>query len=121
MKNYEVAALLDIYQGVLTEKQRDLIDLYYNEDLSLGEIAENRGITRQGVRDAVKRSEFVLFDLEENLGVARRRDQLAVRIKEAQALIEKINTENENACHSGPIRELTDQLLKLLEATQEEF
>ena len=76
-----MAALLDVYGKVLTDKQRDLIDLYYNEDLSLGEIAENRGITRQGVRDAVKRSEFVLYELEENLGVLHLRERLDGRLK----------------------------------------
>ena len=121
MKDYEVAALLDVYGKVLTEKQRDLIDLYYNEDLSLGEIAENRGITRQGVRDAVKRSEYVLYDLEENLGVLNRRSRLSVRFGEIQELLQKIDTENEQSCHSGPIRELLGRLKELIVRTEEEF
>ena len=54
-KNLKVALLLDYYSAMLTDKQRDLIDLYYNEDLSLAEIAEHESITRQGVRDGIKR------------------------------------------------------------------
>ena len=49
-KNLEVAYLLDYYGGMLTEKQREVVELYYNEDLSLSEIAENSGISRQGER-----------------------------------------------------------------------
>ena len=47
--------LLDIYGALLTDRQRDVLDLYYNDDLSLSEISENLGITRQGVRDAIRR------------------------------------------------------------------
>lgn len=52
--NVEITILLDFYGDMLTAKQRDFINLYYNDDLSLAEIAENEGITRQGVRDAIK-------------------------------------------------------------------
>ena len=62
-KNLEIAVLLDLYGDMLTEKQRDFLGYYYNDDLSLSEIAENEGITRQGVRDAIKRAEAQLFDM----------------------------------------------------------
>lgn len=71
-KNIEVAILLDVYGDMLTEKQRDLIDLYYNEDLSLGEISQNQNITRQGVRDSIKRGEQFLFELEDKLGILKK-------------------------------------------------
>lgn len=71
-KNLEVTVLLDFYGDMLTEKQRSFIDLYYNEDLSLAEIAENEGITRQGVRDAIKRAEAQLFNMESKLGLVER-------------------------------------------------
>jgi len=71
-KNIEISYLLDYYGDVLTEKQKDAIDLYYNEDLSLAEIAEHVGITRQGVRDAIKRGEEILLDLEKKLGFTRK-------------------------------------------------
>ena len=53
-KNLDVIILFDIYGNMLTQKQQDFISYYYNDDLSLAEIAENEGITRQGVRDAIK-------------------------------------------------------------------
>ena len=71
-KNLEISLLLDFYGEMLTEKQRDMVDYYYNDDLSLSEIAENEGITRQGVRDAIKRAEAQMLEMEERLGLARR-------------------------------------------------
>ena len=56
-KKIEISMLWQIYGALLTEKQRDYIDYYYNEDLSLAEIAQNDGITRQGVRDIIKKGE----------------------------------------------------------------
>ena len=63
-KNMEISFLLDFYGDMLTEKQRSMVDYYYNEDLSLAEIAENEGITRQGVRDSIKRAEVQLLEME---------------------------------------------------------
>ena len=71
-KNLDVIMLFDIYGEMLTKKQQDFISYYYNDDLSLAEIAENEGITRQGVRDAIKRSEQQLVEMEERLGLAKR-------------------------------------------------
>ena len=71
-KNLEISFLLDFYGEVLTEKQRDVMEQYYNDDLSLSEIADNFGITRQGVRDAIKRGEGIILDLEEKVGFAAR-------------------------------------------------
>ena len=70
-KDLKFASLLDIYGGVLTEKQRDMMELYYNEDLSLSEIAEDAEISRQGVRDSIKRGEETLTELEEKIGVIK--------------------------------------------------
>ncbi|MGN0666024.1 MAG: YlxM family DNA-binding protein [Huintestinicola sp.] len=75
-KDLRVAVLLDYYAPMLTEKQRDVIDLYYNEDLSLGEIAEHESITRQGVRDSIKRGEQTLHDLEKSLALAEKSRRL---------------------------------------------
>lgn len=64
-KNLYVSALLDVYGECLNDKQKELTEYYYNDDLSLAEIAENAGITRQGVRDIIKRAEQRLIELEE--------------------------------------------------------
>ena len=67
MKNqaYRMAMLYDFYGDLLTDRQKEFYDLYYNEDLSLAEIAENYGITRQGVRDVIVRAEAYLTEIEE--------------------------------------------------------
>ena len=75
-KNLRFSVLLDHYSPLLTEKQRNVIDLYYNEDLSLAEIAEHENITRQGVRDSIKRGEQTLFELEAALGLAEKAERL---------------------------------------------
>lgn len=76
-KNLEITVLYDFYGDLLTEKQQEVIELYYNEDLSLAEIAALSGITRQGVRDSIKRAEGQLTEFEERVGPrpALHRDQ----------------------------------------------
>ena len=61
-KNIRVSTLLDYYGAMLTEKQRNFIELYYNEDLSLAEIGNPLGITRQAVMSLIKRTEGVLLN-----------------------------------------------------------
>ena len=74
MKNqaYRMAMLFDFYGDLLTERQREFYDLYYNEDLSLAEIAENYGISRQGVRDVIVRAEAAMSEIEEKTHIIRR-------------------------------------------------
>ncbi|MBE6855134.1 MAG: hypothetical protein E7501_05770 [Ruminococcus sp.] len=71
-KNLSYALLLDLYGVMLTEKQRKTLELYYFEDLSLAEIAAGDGISRQAVRDLIKRGEQLLTQLEEKLGFLSR-------------------------------------------------
>ena len=70
-KDLSISALLDFYGPFLSEKQRNLLHHYYNEDLSLSEIAENEQITRQGVRDLIKRGELQLKRYEDECGWCR--------------------------------------------------
>ena len=94
MKNqaYRMAMLFDFYGDVLTDRQKEFYDLYYNEDLSLGEIAENYGITRQGVRDVIVRAEAVLTELEDKTGLIKRfhatRRQLEQLLRDADRMVE---------------------------------
>ena len=80
---FRMTMLFDFYGDLLTERQREFYDLYHNEDLSLAEIAENYGITRQGVRDVIIRAEAILNDFEEKTGIVarflRRRSTGAIR------------------------------------------
>ena len=71
-KDLSLGFLFDFYGELLSEQRKNVFDLYYNEDLSLSEIAEQVGITRQGVRDTVKKAEKQLLDFEEKLGLASR-------------------------------------------------
>ena len=68
----ELALLLDFYGGLLTEKQRNYMELYYNEDFSLSEIADLNGITPQGVRDVISRGETALREVERKTGLIAR-------------------------------------------------
>ena len=71
-KKVELAYLMDFYGGMLTEKQREVLSMHCEEDLSLGEIAAEEAISRQGVYDTLTRTARKLFDMEEKLGIAAR-------------------------------------------------
>ena len=71
-KNLEINYLLDFYGEVLSERKRTVLEMYYNDDYSLAEIASDIGISRQGVRDIIKKSEDELIYLEEKLGLFKK-------------------------------------------------
>jgi len=91
-KNVKVSMLCQMYGKLLTEKQFELIDDYYNNDLSLSEIAENNNITRQAVRDNIKKGEKKLFEYEEKLGFMKRMLNQEEKIVYVLSEIAKINT-----------------------------
>ena len=72
MEALEMSLLFDYYGGMLTDKQRECFDMRYNQDLSLGEIAQVLGVSRQGVHDNLTRTEALLRKMEENIGCVRR-------------------------------------------------
>ncbi len=92
MKNqaYRMTMLYDFYGEVLTDRQKEFYDLYYNEDLSLGEIAENYNITRQGVRDVIVRAAGILEGLEEKTGLIRRYQENRAVMNEMQKEIDTL-------------------------------
>ena len=71
-KTLRMSLLYDFFGDLLTEKQKEYFNLHYNEDLSLSEIAETAGISRQGVRDIIVRAENQLTEMEEKTGIVRR-------------------------------------------------
>ncbi len=107
-KNLDVVILTDYYGEMLTDNQRKFIEYYYNDDLSLAEIAENEGITRQGVRDAIKRAESQLFDMERKLGFAKRSKQIKEGFEKILKCTEVINEYNMNVSLS---REINDAVV----------
>ena len=72
MDALEMSLLFDFYGGMLTEKQRECFDMRYNQDLSLGEIGEAMGVSRQAVCDNLARTEALLRRMEDNIGCVRR-------------------------------------------------
>ena len=72
MDALEMALLFDTYGGMLTDKQRECFDMRYNQDLSLGEIAEMMEVSRQAVNDNLKKTEALLRRMEENIGSVKR-------------------------------------------------
>lgn len=89
-KNVEIALLFSFYRNMLTERQADTVDLYYNEDLSLSEIGNNLGISRQGVRDNLKRAETILYDTENKLGLAARFLDIKEKLNNIDVIIKDI-------------------------------
>ena len=89
-KKIEISMLWQIYGALLTEKQKEYIDYYYNEDLSLAEIAQNDGITRQGVRDIIKKGEKKLFEYEEKLLFMKKTMNQEKQIENILAQLNKI-------------------------------
>ncbi|MCD7722425.1 MAG: DNA-binding protein [Clostridiales bacterium] len=114
-KNLEISYLLDFYGDMLTKKQQDFLDLYYNNDLSLSEIAENEGITRQGVRDAVKRAECQLYDMESRLGFAKFFTELKKGLGEIKECAEIINEYNLSHSLSREINDSVSRIKSLVD------
>lgn len=112
-KNLDVVLLADFYGEMLTDNQRKFIEYYYSDDLSLSEIAQNEGITRQGVRDAVKRAETQLYDMEKKLGFAERTRKITEALDVVMKNIEEINKYNMNISLS---REVNDAVVNIKSA-----
>ena len=104
-KNLEISLLFDFYGDMLTEKQRDVVELYYNDDLSLSEIAENEGITRQG--------EAQLLEMEERLGLAKRFREMRDGFEAIRAAAQDIQEYNDRYGYSREIDERAKRILTL--------
>ncbi len=115
MKDLKISLLLDFYGGILTDKQLDAIELYYNEDLSLAEIAQHTKITRQGVRDAIKRGEAILLEMEDKLGFYEKYHALDDKIVAIGNLTENIKDINSRHCYSKEITEFCDDINNILD------
>jgi len=118
-KNLEISALLDYYGMLLTDKQRETVEYYYDDDLSLGEIAENTGISRQGVRDSIKRSETILLEAEEKLGLMKKSEMLKNSLEQIRRNIDIIDGKNMKIYRSDIINESIKKILKELDKLDE--
>lgn len=90
-KLIQVARLFDTYGSLLNEKQRDVINCYYNEDLSLNEIAQNNNKSKQAISDMIQRSVDKLFEFENELSLIKKKNQLREDLSLLRELIESSN------------------------------
>lgn len=120
MKNqtYRMTMLYDFYGELLTERQREFFDYYYNDDLSLSEIAENAGISRQGVRDVIVRGEAVMQEIEDKTNLIRRFEQMRAHVDGISAAAEEMKTLNRR--YEDPrLMELADTIAAAAAALRE--
>lgn len=94
-KDLKIPFLLDVYGVLLTDRKREMMEYYYNEDYSLAEISEVTGISRQGVRDSLKKTVAELHELEDKL-------HMAERLQAFESCIEKASAELQSAADSLP-------------------
>ena len=121
MKNqtYRMTMLFDFYGEVLTPRQKEFFDLYYNEDLSLAEIAENYGISRQGVRDVIVRAEAIMTDLEDKTGLMKRFMLMQQQVQAILDAAEKIQTVNYRQYDNPELARLAVEITRSAQALKE--
>lgn len=114
-KNTEISLLFDFYGQLLSQKQHEAVSLYYNDDLSLSEVSEVMGITRQGVRDLVKRSEAELYEYENKLGLYKRFEGVTQYARRIRELAESI-------CHTedNKVSEVSRDIISLADKLEQQ-
>ena len=118
-QTYRMTMLFDFYGEILTERQKEFFDLYYNEDLSLAEIAENYDISRQGVRDVIVRAEAAMQEIEDKTGLIRRFMQMQDKIAAIENAAQEIKTINYRQYENGDLSRLTETILENAAALKE--
>lgn len=118
-KDLKFTMLLDFYGEMLTEKQRNVIELYYDEDLSLSEIAESSKITRQGVHDSIKRGEQLLHDLEEKLGLVEKFLKYNELLDTIDLLAKEIYEESTTYSYPRTISNRAEEISKCVKESKE--
>lgn len=120
-KNLEISVLLDLYGKLLTEKQYDMLDFYYNDDFSLAEIAEHYDISRQGVHDSIKRGEELLLNYENVLHLCENEKKYQDVLVEFKSQALDILNECRKVSFGKNIADKTIILLENLDSKLEEF
>ena len=110
MKNqtYRMTMLYDFYGELLTDRQKEFFDYYYNDDLSLSEIAENAGISRQGVRDVIVRAEGIMQEMEDKTGLIRRFELMRTHVNSIVSAVEEIKSLNDRQYEDKRLMEWAD-------------
>ena len=113
---YEVSMLLDFYGQLLTARQYEILDLYYNDDYSLGEIAEELGISRQGVHDSIRKGRTALETYEARLGLATRFREQEEIMKKALSCLNRVEREVTQAAGNKSFQEAVKALGKVMDS-----
>lgn len=119
-KDLNVGYLLDFYGDVLSERHRSIMEMYYSDDLSLAEIAENEGISRQGIRHIIKKCEEELRFLEERLGLATQFATLRHTAEDMLSLSARLQARSEDEDMLALSEKMRQCALTLLSASSEE-
>lgn len=119
-KNLQIGLLCDFYGKMLTEKQLSAIIMYYDDDLSLAEIAVQTGITRQGVRDCIKKGEAILLEMEEKLGLAEKFTRLREGMDEIRTAAENIREQNSRGMVNVVIADAVKTIVRVSDQVRED-
>lgn len=112
-KNLNISLLLDFYGDILSDRQNEMLNLYYNEDCSLAEIAENFSISRQGVRSVLKKGENILKEMEEKLQLVSRFIKMRDISSEVAIELESINSMINNDDISSKIHSIVNKIKEM--------
>lgn len=109
-KNMKFPILLDIYGALLSDRKREILEYYYNEDYSLAEISELTGISRQGVRDSIKKSEEELFALDGKLRLREKYESISSAAAELRQMAENNKLDEEAKARLSAIADSLNEL-----------
>jgi len=112
---YEITVLLDFYSHLLTERQHEIMDLHFNSDLSLGEIAEELSISRQGVYDSIRKAKQALLEYEKKLGLVERFKEQEKNIEKALNSLKNMSRKSPELNDDSDYRQALDLLEKMLD------
>ncbi|WP_010243540.1 YlxM family DNA-binding protein [Acetivibrio cellulolyticus] len=113
---YEISLLLDFYGQLLSKKQYEILDLHFNNDYSLGEIAEHFNISRQGIFDNIKRGKAALMDMEEKLGLVSKFTQQKAKAENILEYLKNINRQNMNKVDIEYLKKIEDGIIEIIES-----
>ncbi len=120
-KDWKISVLLDVYGKMfLTEKQYKVVDLYYNADLSLSEIAQQEAITRQGVRDSIKRGELTLLEAEDKLGFYKKQQETEKLLDTIRKSVNAVLEENRESIRSRTVEKQMQRILTCVDQMDSE-
>lgn len=113
---YEISLLLDFYGQLLSKKQYEILDMHFNNDYSLGEIAEHFNISRQGVFDNIKRGKATLANMEEKLGLVSKFTEQKSKAGKLLDYLRNINRQNMDKVDIEYLKQIEDGIIEIIES-----